>query len=202
MRIGCIWMASGEGKRFGANKLMADLAGQPVIAHSIEKVPQELFVRRLVVTRWQEVAQLCEQKKIPALLHDRVDRNEVVRLGLQRMQDLDGCLFFQADQPLCTPQSIQKLVQNFCSQPSEIHRLAWQDAGASPVIFPACLFGQLLQLPPKKGGGYVIEQNPQKVRLTQADHPWELWDIDTPEALQRICRQIAQWHEPTGVFQG
>lgn len=192
MKIGCIWMASGEAKRFGANKLLADLAGKPVIAHTIGQLPTQLFQRRLVVTRWQQVAQLCQTIDTPALLHDRVDRNEVVQVGMQHMLDLDGCLFWQGDQPLCTPQSIKKLVENFKDKPDKIHRLAWQDIGASPVIFPACLFQELLQLPTKKGGGYLIAQHPQMVQHTQVDAEWELWDIDTPQALQRIAKQMAQ----------
>lgn len=29
MRIGCLILASGQGKRFGSNKLLADLCGRP-----------------------------------------------------------------------------------------------------------------------------------------------------------------------------
>ena len=32
MKLGCVIMASGEGKRFGSNKMLADIYGEPLIA--------------------------------------------------------------------------------------------------------------------------------------------------------------------------
>lgn len=190
MKLGCVWMASGQGKRFGSNKLMADLSGQPVIAYALKAVPPELFVCKLVVTRWHTVAEFCQTQGIPALLHDRVDRNEVIALGIARMQGMDGCLFFQGDQPLCSGDSIRNLVENFKEQPNKIHRLSWNKTQASPVIFPAHLFDALEHLSAKQGGGTIIAQNPHLVQLTQALFPWELWDVDTPQALQEISRYL------------
>ena len=52
VRIACIIMASGLGKRFGSNKLMASFHGAPLI-HSVLDVTGSvpLFADRLVVTR-------------------------------------------------------------------------------------------------------------------------------------------------------
>lgn len=195
MKLGCIWMASGQGKRFGSNKLMADLAGQPVLNYALKAVPSELFARKLVVTRWSSVAELCQTAQIPVLLHDRIHRNEVIALGIEKMKGLDGCLFYQADQPLCQPDSIRRLVRNFEKEPHKIHRLSWQEQGGSPVLFPAHFFNSLETLPPQKGGGKIIAEHPNFVQLTPAQFPWELWDIDTPEALTRISKQLSKGYE-------
>lgn len=32
MKLGCVIMASGEAKRFGSNKMLADIYGEPLIA--------------------------------------------------------------------------------------------------------------------------------------------------------------------------
>ena len=39
MKLGCVIMASGEGKRFGSNKMLADIYGEPLIARTIDSVP-------------------------------------------------------------------------------------------------------------------------------------------------------------------
>ena len=36
MKLGCVIMASGEGKRFGSNKMLADIYGEPLIARTID----------------------------------------------------------------------------------------------------------------------------------------------------------------------
>ena len=40
MKLGCVIMASGEGKRFGSNKMLADIYGEPLIARTIDSVPR------------------------------------------------------------------------------------------------------------------------------------------------------------------
>ena len=54
MKLGCVIMASGEGKRFGSNKMLADIYGEPLIARTIDSVPRGFDV--VVSTRWPEVA--------------------------------------------------------------------------------------------------------------------------------------------------
>ena len=51
MKLGCVIMASGEGKRFGSNKMLADIYGEPLIARTIDSVPRGFDV--VVSTRWR-----------------------------------------------------------------------------------------------------------------------------------------------------
>ena len=57
MKLGCVIMASGEGKRFGSNKMLADIYGEPLIARTIDSVPRGFDV--VVSTRWPEVARFA-----------------------------------------------------------------------------------------------------------------------------------------------
>ena len=74
MKLGCVIMASGEGKRFGSNKMLADIYGEPLIARTIDSVPRGFDV--VVSTRWPEVAQICDDKHCPCVLHDGELRSE------------------------------------------------------------------------------------------------------------------------------
>ena len=44
-KIGCVVMAAGNARRFGANKLAAALEGKPLILRALEAVPEGLFSR-------------------------------------------------------------------------------------------------------------------------------------------------------------
>ena len=65
-KIGCIIMASGQGKRFGGNKLMATLCGKPLISW-ITDTASPIFDRMLVVTRSSDVKALCDERGVEAI---------------------------------------------------------------------------------------------------------------------------------------
>ena len=61
--VGCVIMASGLGKRFGGNKLMADFHGKPLLQSALEAT-DGLFAKRVVVTRHESVAALCREQNV------------------------------------------------------------------------------------------------------------------------------------------
>ena len=60
LKIGCVVMAAGNARRFGANKLTAEVEGRPLIHRALEAVPREAFCGIVVVTQYPEVAALAE----------------------------------------------------------------------------------------------------------------------------------------------
>ena len=110
LKHGCIVMASGAGVRFGGNKLMAELCGEPLVGHVV-RATGDLFDRRVVVTRHADVAALCETLGAQVVLHDEPGRNDTVRLGMEAMDGYDTVTFVQGDQPLIRPASIAALLR-------------------------------------------------------------------------------------------
>ena len=110
LKHGCIVMASGVGARFGGNKLMAELCDVPLVGHVV-RATDDLFSRRVVVTRHADVAALCETLGAQVILHDEPCRNDTVRLGMEAMDGCDTVTFVQGDQPLIRPASIVALLR-------------------------------------------------------------------------------------------
>lgn len=110
LKHGCIVMASGAGVRFGGNKLMAELCGEPLVGHVV-RATDGLFDRRVVVTRHADVAALCETLGAQVVLHDEPGRNDTVRSGMEAMDGCDTVTFVQGDQPLIRPASIAALLR-------------------------------------------------------------------------------------------
>lgn len=197
--LGCVIMASGQGRRFGGNKLMAPLAGRPLIEWVLDATEQ-LFARRVVVTRHADVAALCGRRGAEVVLHEMPGRNDTVRLGLDAVGGaVSGCLFCPADQPLLTRQSLLAMTREAADRPDKVIRLAWEGVPGSPALFPKHLFARLRQLPPGKGGGYLIRQLSEEaggefsapVCLVSAQRECELWDVDRPEDLARAAEYLA-----------
>ena len=184
-KTGCVIMASGLGKRFGGNKLMADFHGKPMIQRALDAT-EGLFTRRVVVTRHESVAVLCRAQRVEVVLHDLPGRNDTVRLGLEALGDLDCCLFLPGDQPLLRRETVALLMENRKENPGSILRLAYEDTEGSPVLFPSWAFPELRNLPEGKGGGFVIKNHPHDVLRVFTANPFELADADTPETLELL----------------
>lgn len=186
-RTGCVIMASGMGKRFGGNKLMADFHGKPLFLRAVDAT-EGLFDERVVVTRHEDVAEVCRNLGIPVVLHDLPHRSDTVRLGLEAVGDVDCCLFCPGDQPLLRRRTVEILLENWRLFRRYIFRPCFDDTPGSPVLFPRWAFPELRTLPEGKGGGYVIRNHPDEVHTVQVPTAFELADADTPEMLELLLQ--------------
>lgn len=183
--IGCVIMASGLGKRFGGNKLMADFCGKPMIQRALDAT-EGLFSHRVVVTRHESVAALCRQQNVDVIFHDLPYRNDTIRLGLEALGDPDACMFLPGDQPLLRRETVAMLLDARKDNPNGIIRPVYEDTEGSPVLFPARTFAELRNLPEGKGGSVVIQNHIHEVLRVSVSNPFELADADTPETLEML----------------
>ena len=186
--IGCIVMASGQGNRFGSNKLLAPFKGKPLIENILTSIIKSNLAKITVVTRHQEIADLCSSKNISCVLHNLPNQNDTVFLGLKEIYDsqLAGYLFCVSDQPLLSSTTITALCRQFLAQPQYIHRTSCGGKAGNPIIFPKKYAAELMQLPQDKGGSYLAKKYPEQVRYLPVQDKYELFDIDTEDDLQHL----------------
>lgn len=184
----CIVLASGLSMRFGSNKLMATLAGKPVISHTIEKVTKlsEIFENSIVITRFEEVTILCEIYRANFVLHDLPYKNDTVRLGVEALGKKQGYIFCQADQPLLTEETLVALALSWQNDKSSIWRVSFDGTGCTPVIFPEKFFDDLRSLPKDEGANSIIKANADIVKHIEAKSKFEVMDVDTPNDLAKL----------------
>ncbi len=183
-RVGCVVMASGAATRFGSNKLLAPLGGVPLLERTLSCLPPKLDA--VVVTRWAGVAALCAARGVRCVAPESPLQSDTLRRGLDALGKPDGCLFLPGDQPLVTRRSILALLDAFAAAPETVCRLCWLGRTGSPVLFPRSLFGALRALKGDVGGGALLRGGAVPVTPVEALYPWELWDADTPQALERL----------------
>ena len=186
-KIGCVIMASGLGRRFGSNKLLADFGDEPMICRILDAT-EGIFRRRVVVTRYEEIARLCRKRNISVVLHSLSNRNDTVRLGLQGMEEMDRCLFAPADQPLLRRETVAALALVSKGSPY-CWRLSCEGVPGSPAVFPKWAFEELKTLPQGKGGGILLKKYPERLRTVNIRDRYELQDVDRPEDLVELLEQ-------------
>lgn len=189
-KIGIVLKASGKSKRFGSNKLLADFHGKPLIRCALDTIAalkdDAFLVSAVAVTRSVHVQKLCLAQGVPCIFHYLPHLNDTIRIGLNHLIFADACIFLQGDQPLLTADSIKALILAFIKDQRFIYRLSYEGRSGSPVLFPASLFPELLNLPEDCGGNVVIRRHPEMVRLVPCADVSELIDADTPETLEKL----------------
>ncbi|MDD3336637.1 MAG: nucleotidyltransferase family protein [Eubacteriales bacterium] len=180
MRIGAIVLASGNAARFeGGNKLLVPYEGVPMISHILSVLPTSCFAKRLVVTRWEEVAELARKAGFEVLFHGEPDISDTIRLGVTALSDMDGCLFAVGDQPLLRPETVESVVETFQAHPTRIVRAGKDGLVGNPALFPASYYPALCALPQGAGGNAIMKRYPEAVLVAQAQTQQELFDVDT-----------------------
>lgn len=204
--VGCVIMASGLSQRFGSNKLLAPFCGEPMLCRAFAATDTPKLSARIVVTRSDEVAQLCRSRNVPVLLHDLPGRNDTVRLGLsallEQVPELFGCMFLPGDQPLLCRETVEAMAGiSGWDQRTRLERQKKQNGRSSvwdsgsvttrlPLLeVPFCLkrtFQELLTLPQGMGGSVLLRKYPAHVHTVYIADRNELADADTPEALAQL----------------
>ena len=190
LKIGCVVMAAGSSRRYGDNKLAAQLRGRSLILRALEAVPTEQFDTVVVVTQYPEIMRLAAEFRFAAVLneHPEYGISHTIKLGLTSLRDCDGVLFQVSDQPLLRRESVAELVQLWKQTPESIAAMAHNGVRGNPCLFPSRFFPELLALREDHGGNAVIRRHEEDLVLLDVEER-ELTDVDTPEAMKQIEKQ-------------
>ena len=143
-----------------------------------------------MVTRHKDIAELCKSYGVEAVLHDLPHRSDTVRLGLEKMDGMQSCMFCPADQPLLSRDLVASLALAAANCREYIWRVSFEGIQGSPVLFPRWAFDELMELPEGKGGGEVIKKYPRRVRTVEAGSEYELRDADTPDDMAELSHLL------------
>lgn len=185
--LGCVVMASGNARRFGENKLAAQLEGRSLILRTLEAVPPEQFETVVVVTQYPEIMRLAKEFHFAAIfnLNPEYGISHTIKLGLTHLRDCDGAAFLVSDQPFLRRESVAALTKLWYRYPSCIVALGHNGVQGNPCIFPARFFPELMHLTEDHGGSTVIRAHGKDLLVCETD-PRQLVDVDTPDAMEEL----------------
>lgn len=135
------------------------------------------------MTRHEDVAALCRDRGVEAVIHQLPCRGDTVCLGLEAVGDVEGCAFCPGDQPLLRQETTAALALAAVNDPGSVWRTAFREEPGSPVLFPGWTFPELANLPEGSGGSFVVKKYPERIRMVSVRDPYELMDVDSPDDL-------------------
>ncbi|MEX2298592.1 MAG: molybdopterin-binding/glycosyltransferase family 2 protein [Dongiaceae bacterium] len=189
-RVAAIVLAAGRSTRMGgANKLLAELDGKPLLLHAVDAALTSR-VRPVVVVAGNEA------DRVRAILAGRavklVDNPDFaaglsasLACGLRALpEDVDGAAVLLGDMPRIGPATIDRLIAAF--NPTEGRAICVPTFGGkrgNPVLWARRFFAEIEALAGDVGAKHLIGDYADLVAEVAMPDDAVLVDIDTPEAL-------------------
>ncbi len=194
----CVVLAAGRSERFGSQKLLATLADEPVLWHTLDAVPRDCFELVVVaaepavvdaVCRWAEARNATPTIVAPA----GPDQSDSMRAGLDACERCSSVVFVPGDQALLGDESLRSVAAALAEHPGRVVRLGWHGEGRSPVAFPSGTYRALRTVQGDVGGSALLKARPDLAAdavVVEAGDPRELLDCDTPDALEAMANAL------------
>lgn len=184
-RIVGVLMASGFGRRYGGNKLLAPFHGRPLYLHVLDHMVQALGKENvIVVTQYEEIRDTAGRLGIESVWNDQAIEgiSASIRLGTQKALSLgaDAAVFFAGDMPYLPSEEIRLYAKQFLAsaKPYGCMEFGKEHICTNPGAFRLdCGAKKLLQLTGDRGAMRIMKQEPWNIYYYQIAPEWAR-DID------------------------
>ena len=186
-----ILLAAGSSRRFGGNKLLAPLNGNPLYTWGLSALNEVCRTRGdctlTVVSRYPEIRDAVQAVGAQAVDSPDSEKGQAysIRAGLQalgRVGERDFILFLPADQPWITPQTISRLL-GAAGPDTWTATAAFGERVGTPTLFSARLLPDLMALEGDRGGRKLMGRPGEPCLVIPTGSERELDDVDYPEQL-------------------
>jgi CTP:molybdopterin cytidylyltransferase MocA/SAM-dependent methyltransferase len=189
-RVAALVMAAGAGSRFGGGKLLAPLAGKPLLQHVLDSIV-DAGVGEVVVVLGADADEVERSITWPdATLVRNPDParglSSSLAVGMAAVDDdVDAVVVLLGDQPLVRASTIRALIDAPDDPGRPVIVASYSnDGGRNPVLVRRSAFGLIGEAGGDRGLGPVLEAHPELVTevAVMADNP----DVDTPGDLAHV----------------
>lgn len=187
--IAAIVLAAGAARRFGSQKLVAPLAGKPLVRWAVEHVLASCVDDVVVVLGHEEeaVRRVLGGLAVRFVVNDRWAQgmSTSLRAGVEALRPgTRAALVVLGDQPSVAPDVPNRLIAAHGAHGRPIVAPRYRGERGHPVLFAAELFAELQALGGDRGARALLERSPERVELVDVDAPLP-GDVDTTEELAR-----------------
>lgn len=191
LMVGAVVLAAGLSRRMGANKLLLDLGGAPVVRRTVETV-LAAGLQVVVMLGNADDAISPVVGDLPVTLR-RAERHAqgmgatLADAARDLPADWDGALVMLGDMPSVDPGTIRDLIAAFDPvRRRDIIYPLYEETRGHPVLWGRAHFPALAALSGDTGARGLLTANRLRTLAVPVDDPGVLADIDTPEAYAAL----------------
>lgn len=187
-----IVLAAGGSSRFGAQKLMADLAGEPVLRRTVDAVCAAVFDETIIVAGADYDALEATVAGLPCnVVHAsrwQDGMSASIRAGIEALQnDRQGLVLFLGDMPLI-PTGLCGKLADLAKKMDYAARPKCGDVPGHPVAFLNAAVPDLMALTGDEGAGSLLRRMGSMLGYLPTNDEGTILDVDTPADLARVER--------------
>jgi molybdenum cofactor cytidylyltransferase len=187
--IAAVILAAGLSSRFGGNKLLAPLAGKPVLRHVAEAAAKSRAHPVIVVTGNDSDNIRMTLSPLPLTYVENHDFSKglstSLKCGVSHVPDTcQGALILLGDMPGVSAPLIDRLIESFA--PERGRRIivpARHGRRGNPVLWDRDYFPAIQNLTGDAGARALMDRHPEAVWTVETEDDAPLADIDTQEEL-------------------
>lgn len=188
-RIGAVVLAAGQSSRMGANKLLAEIGGTPLVRRAVEAALASAADPVIVVTGHAGDAVEAALAGLDVRFAGNPDfargLSTSLKQGINALpEDCDGAAILLADMPDVSAALIDKLIAAF--DPAEERAICVASRSGrrgNPVLWARRFFPEILSLEGDSGARALMTAYDELVVEVEAGDDAPLIDLDTPQAL-------------------
>lgn len=187
-----IILAAGGSRRFGAHKLLADLAGASVLRRSADAICALELCETIVVAGAEVEAVRAALAGLPCRVVQASNWAEgmsaSIRVGVEALQhEWEGLFLFLGDMPL-VPGGLCAELARLAKNAGYAARPLCGDAPGHPVAFVKTAAADLMALTGDEGAGALLRGAGPRIGYLPTSDEGTILDVDTPADLVRAQR--------------
>ena len=194
--VAAVILAAGTSSRLGRSKLFLSLGGRSVILRVVQTALASRVMETVVVLghEAERVAREIADLPVRTVLNPDYASGMAssLRVGLQVVSpDAEAALILLGDQPLVTPEVIERIIETFEASDKPIAAPVYNGVQGNPVCFSRALFPELSTLTGDRGAKAIVEQDPRRVERVAFETDLPLLDLDVEEDYDALRRHFS-----------
>ena len=200
-RIAGLVMAAGRSSRMGANKLLLDDGGHPIIATVVDHALAAGLAEVVVVCGHQEAEMrtaLAGKAVRVVPCPDFADgMSASLRCGLKALsQDVDAAFLLLGDMPRVGADLLRRMSAAY--NPTEGRSIivpSFAGKRGNPVLWDRRFFAEMMELAGDVGARHLIGEHADQVTEIEAADAGIMMDVDTPDAYRELTGRELRGHD-------
>ena len=184
-----IYLAAGNSRRFGTNKLFYKINDKELYRYGLDNLIKLVSMRNdcklIVVTQYFEITKAYPDLDYVYSSKCKDGISYSIKAGLEMINKQDNfqVMFVVADQVNLNYQTLNKMLDTYNASNYSLATLSYQNKVGNPTIFDCKYVDELKQLKGDYGGRKVLNKYPDECLFFEVNDHKELFDIDVIEDL-------------------